>query len=146
MDEVHLPRSDEDYERMREAAAQLERPRKGAKSITFTVGQKQEELFSVEDGDWELVGLEIDGANFGDGLNSFAEVFIDRSGLFNVAAPLGIRVAAGYFGGYTPFHFEGHQGGRRVSTGESVYLSVENGTTADVIATVEWEIRRVKHK
>lgn len=108
--------------------------------MTFTAGQSQQEVFAVDEGDWEIVQLVIDGANFGDGLNSYAECFIDRSGLFSNAAPLGTRVGAGYFGGFTPFITLTRL---RVHQGESVYLSVENGTDADVTTLVEYEIRRI---
>lgn len=144
MGRVLLPRTDADYDQLREVALRKEIVKKSARSFTFGSGSSQTEVdVGINEGEWEIVGFEIDGANFGDGLNSYAEVFIDRQGMGSgIIAPFGIRVGAGYFGGFTPFHLE-PSNVVRIRSGESIYIAMENGTDADVSAMVEWSLRRV---
>jgi hypothetical protein len=141
---INVPLKAEELDALREKATKQEQVKRDKKFIAFAAGQNQAELFSVSDGEWIISSLEVDGAAFGDGLNSFCEAFIDNTGYFDVAAPSGIRIAAGYFGGFTPFHFGGDGASRRIRSGESAYLALENGTSAEVSVAVEWEIRRVK--
>lgn len=113
---------------------------KRAFSMAFASGQSQQEVYAIPEGRWRVIQVVIDGANFGDGLNSFAECFIDRSGLFATAAPLGSRLGASTFGGFTPFISTRQL---TIQVGESIYLALENGTDAEVAAQVEIELERL---
>lgn len=135
-----LPLSDEEKAAIYAKRMVKDIVRKEAKYIAFASGQTQLEVHAIVDGTWRVTQVVIDGANFGDGLNSYAECFIDRSGLFASAAPLGSRLGSGYFGGFTPFMSDRQL---IIRGGESIYLAVENGTDAEVSALVEIELMRL---
>jgi len=140
-----LPLKGSELERLREEAKEKGRVLRYAEPHTFSVGSETVELTpSIEGADWELTHLSVDGANFGDGLTAYCEAFVDRNGLINAAVPIappfGIRIGAGYFGGYVPFMAP--EDPLKLRDGDAIYLSVENTTAAEVTAMVEWEIRR----
>jgi len=142
---MSLPLTGKELDEIRSKAVQKGRVVRFAQSHAFAVGSATIELSPNIDGDdWELTHLSIDGANFGDGLTSYCEAFLDRAGLINAAVPVvppfGIRLGSGYFGGYTPFMCP--EDPMKLRDGDAIYLCVENGTAAEVNAMVEWELRR----